>query len=75
MQGSVIKYEGKRGVTWTYVVDVGRDTKGKRIQKWRRGFKTKKDAEAAMQLELHSGALALTSRRAQKRSVICLSGG
>jgi integrase len=35
------------------VVDVGRDAKGKRIQKWRRGFKTKKEATEAMQLELH----------------------
>src|SRR5689334_14658744 len=53
MQGSIIKYEGKRGVTWTFVIDVGRDARGKRIQKWRRGFPTKKAAEAAMQLELH----------------------
>ena len=49
MQGSVIKYEGKRGVTWTYVIDAGRDASGKRVQKWRRGFPTKKAAEAAMQ--------------------------
>jgi integrase len=53
MQGSVIKYDGKRGVSWTFVIDVGRDAKGKRIQKWRRGFPTKKAAEAAMRLELH----------------------
>ena len=53
MQGSVIKYEGKRGLTWTFVIDVGRDAGGKRIQKWRRGFPTKKAAETAMQLELH----------------------
>jgi integrase len=53
MQGSVIKYEGKRGITWTFVIDAGRDAKGKRIQRWRRGFPTKKVAEAAMQLELH----------------------
>jgi integrase len=53
MQGSVIKYEGKRGTTWAYVIDAGRDEYGKRIQKRRRGFPTKKAAEAAMQLELH----------------------
>src|SRR5829696_6973491 len=53
MQGSVIKYEGKRGITWTFVIDVGRATNGKRIQKWRRGFPTKKAAESAMRLELH----------------------
>ena len=27
MQGSVIKYEGKRGMTWTFVIDVGRDAR------------------------------------------------
>src|SRR5215211_1487944 len=53
MQGSVIKYEGKRGITWTFVIDVGRAANGKRIQKWRRGFPTKKAAESAMRLELH----------------------
>src|SRR5215211_2717046 len=53
MQGSVRKYEGKRGITWTFVIDVGRNAGGKRIQKWRRGFSTKKAAEAAMQLEIH----------------------
>ena len=56
MQGSVIKYEGKRGVSWTFVIDVGRDAGGKRIQKWRRGFPTKKAAEAAMQSEIASSA-------------------
>jgi integrase len=53
MQGSVIKYEGNRGMSWTFVIEVGRDARSKRIQKWRRGFPTKKAAEAAMQLELH----------------------
>src|SRR6476619_6260317 len=53
MQGSVIKYEGKRGISWTFVIDVGRDANGKRIQRWRRGFPTKKAAESAMQEELH----------------------
>jgi integrase len=53
MQGSVIKYAGKRGATWAYVIDAGRDAAGKRVQKKRRGFATKKAAESAMQLELH----------------------
>lgn len=53
MRGSVHKYNGKRGITWTFVIDVGRDENNKRIQKWRRGFATKKAAEEAMQLELH----------------------
>ena len=47
------KYEGMRGTTWAYVIDAGRDEDGKRVQKKRRGFSTKKAAEAAMQLELH----------------------
>ena len=53
MHGSVRKYEGKRGVSWTFIIDVGRDEHGKRLQKWRRGFPTKKAAEEAMRLELH----------------------
>lgn len=53
MRGSVHKYQGKRGITWTFVIDVGRDEKNKRVQKWRRGFATKKAAEEAMQFELH----------------------
>jgi integrase len=53
MRGSVRKYEGTRGVTWLYVIDAGVGKDGKRIQKKRRGFPTRKAAEAAMQLELH----------------------
>lgn len=53
MQGSVRKYEGKRGTSWTYIIDVGRGADGKRMQRWRRGFSTRKAAEEAMQLELH----------------------
>ena len=33
----------KRGETWSYVVDVGGD--GPRRQKWKGGFRTKKEAE------------------------------
>jgi integrase len=53
MQGAIYKYDGKRGVSWYYVIDIGRDAQGKRLQKFRRGFKTKKLAEEAMRLELH----------------------
>lgn len=43
----------KRGATWTYILDIGRDPKtGKRKQKTRGGFPTKKAAEAAMAAEL-----------------------
>ncbi|HPL54833.1 MAG TPA: Arm DNA-binding domain-containing protein, partial [Bacillota bacterium] len=30
---------------WSFVVELGRDNKGKRKQKWYSGFKTKKEAE------------------------------
>ncbi len=53
MRGSVQKYSGKRGVSWSYVIDLGRTPEGKRDQKRRRGFPTKKAAEEAMQRELH----------------------
>lgn len=44
MQGRVIK----RGKTWSYVVDVGRNDAGKRRQKWKGGFRTKRDAQRAL---------------------------
>jgi integrase len=53
MRGSVRKYDGTRGTTWLYVIDAGTGQDGRRIQKKRRGFATRKAAEAAMQLELH----------------------
>ena len=45
MRGSVVK----RGRTWSYVVDVGRDpVTGRRRQRWRGGYATKPDAERAL---------------------------
>jgi len=45
MRGSVVK----RGNTWSYVVDVGRDpVSGRRRQRWRGGFATKREAEKAL---------------------------
>ena len=42
MRGSVVK----RGTTWSFVVDVGRDPgTGRRRQRWKGGFATKRDAE------------------------------
>ncbi|WP_374721464.1 Arm DNA-binding domain-containing protein [Peribacillus tepidiphilus] len=42
-------YVFKRGETWTYVVDIGKDPfTGKRKQKTKGGYKRKKDAEAAI---------------------------
>ena len=49
MRGHIDKYEGKRGTSWYYIVDVGRDeATGKRKQKHKRGFRTRKEAESAM---------------------------
>ena len=56
MPGSV----RKRGVTWHYVIDVGRDPEGKRKQRYRGGFETKREAERALrqfQNHLESGFL------------------
>ena len=53
MRGSVQKYTGKRGTSWSYVIDLGRTPDGKRDQKRRRGFPTRKAAEEAMARELH----------------------
>jgi integrase len=44
MRGSV----RKRGSTWSVIVDVGVDAKGKRKQQWRGGFTSRKDAEAEL---------------------------
>jgi integrase len=38
----------KRGSTWCVVVDVGRNERGKRVQKWHSGFGRRKDAERAL---------------------------
>lgn len=44
MRGSVLK----RGKTWSYVLYLGRDDEGRKRQKWVGGFRTRKDAEAAL---------------------------
>jgi len=38
----------KRGKKWAIVIELGRDTDGKRRQKWHSGFHRRKDAEAAL---------------------------
>jgi len=38
----------KDGATWYFVLDLGKDAHGKRQQKKKRGFKTKKEAHAAL---------------------------
>lgn len=49
MRGSVFK----RAKSWAFVVDVSRDENGTRTRHQRAGFKTKKEAEAAMHEILH----------------------
>ena len=49
MRGSVVK----RGRTWSYVVDIGRDPEsGRRRQQWKGGFATKREAELALRRAL-----------------------
>jgi integrase len=49
MRGSVVK----RGRTWSYVVDVGGDpATGRRRQRWKGGFATKREAELALRRAL-----------------------
>jgi hypothetical protein len=38
----------RRGETWTYVVDVGRDASGRRRQRSKGGFRTMREADAAL---------------------------
>lgn len=38
----------KRGTSWSYVYDAGRDESGRRKQSWRSGFATKKAAQEAL---------------------------
>lgn len=43
----------KRGQSWCFVLDAGKDPEtGKRRQKWRSGFRTRKDAEVALRQAL-----------------------
>ena len=49
MRGRLTKYEGRRGATWGFVVDVGRDpASGRRRQKSQGGFRTRRLAERAL---------------------------
>lgn len=40
--GQIGKRKSKRGVSWFYRVDVGRDASCKRIQKQKGGFRTRR---------------------------------
>ncbi len=44
----------RRGTTWAFVVDIGRDpSTGARKQRWRSGFRTRKAAERELAATLH----------------------
>jgi len=49
--GSVNK--DKNTAKWSYIIEMGRGINGKRKQKRKRGFRTKKDAQKAMTKILH----------------------
>ncbi|MFC5775117.1 site-specific integrase [Ectobacillus antri] len=59
-------YIRKRGKTWSYTIDIGRDeATGKRKQKTKGGFSTKKEAQAALaklQTEIQEGSYIETSK-------------
>lgn len=43
----------KRGATWTYVIEIGRHpATGRRRQKWRSGFRTRREAQRALAEDL-----------------------
>ena len=44
MRGSIVK----RGQTWSYVIYLGRDETRVKRQKWVRGFRTRRDADDAL---------------------------
>ena len=64
MRGSVVK----RGRTWFYVVDVGRDpVTGRRRQRWRGGFASKRDAEHALAVQVVGADVAASDEAAGVR--------
>lgn len=50
MKGRVFR----RAAGWAYAVDVGKDPSGRRQQKWKQGFASKRDAERALREVLHA---------------------
>lgn len=44
----------RRGETWTYVIDVSRDSSGQRRQRSKGGFRTRREAESALHTALNA---------------------
>lgn len=64
MRGTVVE----RGRTWSYVVDVGRDpVTGRRRQRWRGGFASKRDAEHALAVQMTGADVAASNEAAGVR--------
>jgi integrase len=58
MQGHIRKRvhtskNGRTSTTWYVIIDLPRDTNGKRCQKWHGGFRTRREAEAARAKIVH----------------------
>ena len=48
----------KRGKTWSAIYDEGQDENGKRVQRWKGGFETRRDAQRFLTDALSHGATA-----------------
>jgi integrase len=68
MRGTILRYEPKRGrPTFGYSFFAGRDENGKRIQKVKRGFVTKGEAEEALREAIaHAGGLTEQKKASEK---------
>lgn len=65
MRGHIKKYEGKNGTTWMVQYYLGFDENGQKKRSTKRGFKTKRDAEAFLSnitKGLHEGTYTDPSR-------------
>lgn len=51
MRGTVFKRKGRK--TWSVIVDLERDADGKRKREWHNGYRTRKEAERALNEILH----------------------
>ena len=70
MQGHIHKRvrtlaDGRSSTTWYVVIELGRDSGGRRRQKWHGGFRTRREAEAArakLVNEINTGIYAVPSK-------------
>ena len=75
MRGSVVRPAGRRR-TWSFRIDVGRDPEtGRRRQRWVGGFKTRKEAQAALARMITTSVREPTSSRRSRRSATTWRSG